>query len=62
VTCTGEKFMNTLMTKSEGIRLERPASRWTFNIEIVLKILVGKCVVWNCLVLDKDCCGLRDIF
>jgi len=53
VTCKGETFLNSLATKSEGSRLERPASRGKFNIETFKKKLVGKCVVWIRLVLDK---------
>ena len=46
--------MNSLVTNSEESRLRRPASRWTFNFEIVLKNLVGEGLVWIRMVLDKD--------
>jgi len=50
----GEKFSNSLVTKSEGSRLKRSVSRRKFNIETVLKNLVGECVFWIRLVLGKD--------
>ena len=46
--------MNSLVTNSEESRLRRPASRRTFNFEIVLKNLVGEGLVWIPMVLDKD--------
>ena len=54
VTCMEERFSNSLVTKSEGSRLEKPASKRKFNIETVLKNLVGGCVVRIRLVLGKD--------
>ena len=46
--------MNSLVKNSEGSRFERPESRRTFNIETVLKNLVGEDVVWIRVVLGKD--------